>query len=70
MFFTDDPPIQNFEDISQALSEIKRVAKPDAQIIISCLKKSSKLDSIKSLLHKFFKLDKELEQDKDIIFII
>ena len=40
--------IQNFEDVDKALQEIKRVAKPKAQIIITCLKRSKKLEDIKN----------------------
>lgn len=49
----------------KAISEIKRVAKPNAQIAISILKKSKRLPGIKKLLKNF----KEIEEEKDIILI-
>lgn len=52
-------------DLKQAIKEIYRVAKPKAQIAISFLKKSRKLSEAKKLLKKF----KQIEEEKDIIFI-
>lgn len=62
--------IQNFEDVDKALEEIIRISKPKVQIIISCLKKSTKLKNIKNKLEKYFNIDKEIEEEKDIIFIL
>jgi len=62
--------IQNFEDIGKAISEIIRIAKPNCQIIISCLKKSSKLDEIKTKLYENFSIKKEIEEEKDLIFVM
>ena len=52
-------------NLKKAISEIRRVAKPNAQVAISFLKKSKKLKDIKKLLRDF----KQIEEDKDIIFI-
>lgn len=61
--------IQNFEDIGKALDEIKRVSKPHAQIAISCLKKSQKLNSVREQIKKNFNIKKEIEEEKDIIWV-
>jgi len=53
-------------NLKQAIKEIKRVAKPKAQIAISFLKKSKKLKEAKKLLKKF----DQIEEDKDVIFIL
>ena len=60
--------IQNFDSIEKGLSEIKRVAKD--KIIISALKKSPKINNIKDLIKANFKISKEIEEDKDIIFLL
>ncbi|MBW3003264.1 class I SAM-dependent methyltransferase [Candidatus Woesearchaeota archaeon] len=62
--------IQNFEDLDRGLTEIKRVAKPKAQIAISCLKKSSKLEEIREKIKEHFEIKKEIEEEKDIIWIL
>lgn len=54
---------QNFENINKAINEIKRVTKEN--ILITILKKSSKLNKVRKLLKGF----KEIEEEKDIIFI-
>lgn len=61
--------IQNFNDIDNSVKEIKRIAKPNSQIIITCLKKSKKLKKIKEIINKNFTF-KEIEEEKDIIFLI
>ncbi|MEA3430050.1 MAG: class I SAM-dependent methyltransferase [Nanoarchaeota archaeon] len=62
--------IQNFNDVDKALEEIKRVSKPKVQIAISCLKKSTKLKDIKQKILNNFTLLKEIEEDKDLIWIL
>ena len=59
--------IQNFEDIEKGLSEIKRVGKD--KFVLSFLKKSLKKESIKEKINKIFKIKKEIEEEKDIIFL-
>ena len=49
----------------KAIKEIFRVAKPNAQIAISILKKSKNQSKYKKLLKNF----KQIEEEKDIIFI-
>lgn len=61
--------IQNFGDIEKALSEIKRVAKKDALLILSVLKKAQKIENIKEAILDRFELRKMLIENKDIIFI-
>lgn len=52
-------------NLKKAIKEINRVAKPNAQIAITILKKSKKLKEAKTLLKNF----KQIEEEKDIIFI-
>ena len=54
---------QNFKDIEKAINEIKRVAKN--KIAITILKQSKKLPLVRKLLEDF----KEVEEEKDIIFL-
>ncbi len=62
--------IHNFDNTDKAIEEIKRVAKPKAQIIITILKKSQKADEIKRKLVKNFMLRREIGEDKDYILIM
>lgn len=59
---------QNFEDIPKAIQEMKRVLKKEGAI--SILKKSRLLELLKKELKKNFKIENEIEEEKDIIFII
>lgn len=59
--------IHNFKDFKKGLKEIKRVGK--RTFILSVLKKSNKKDQIISEIKQLFKLKKELDEEKDIIFI-
>ena len=58
----------NFKNIEKALKEIIRVSKNN-NICITFLKRSKKLAQFKKILNKYFSY-KEIEQDKDIIFLI
>ena len=58
----------NFKNMEKALKEIIRVSKNN-NICITFLKKSKKLNQFKEILNNYFKY-KEIEQDKDIIFLI
>ncbi|MFH1439948.1 MAG: methyltransferase domain-containing protein [Candidatus Woesearchaeota archaeon] len=58
--------IHNFDDIENGLKEIKRVGKD--KFIFSILKRSKKFNEINSLLNKHFKVNKAIEEEKDIIF--
>lgn len=60
--------IQNFSDIPDGVAEIERVAKNDAPIIISCLKKSSKLKDISVTLADTFEVEEIIEEEKDLIY--
>lgn len=57
--------VQNFDDVKKSISEIKRVAKGNAKIVISILKKSDKVKLLKTLLNNY----KMIEQEKDLMFI-
>ena len=60
--------VHNFKDIERALKEIKRVGKNN--FVFSILKRSNKFDEIKKSIKKHFKIEKEIEEDKDIIFYL
>jgi len=55
-------------DIDEALAEIKRVAKPDAVIVLTILKKSKESSEMASKLKSELGL-KEIYHEKDIILI-
>ena len=59
--------MHNFNDIEKGLSEINRVAKN--KVILSVLKKSPNAEKIKQLITSIFNVEKEIEEEKDIIFI-
>ena len=59
--------IQNFHDIEQGLQEILRVGK--GRYVLTFLKKSQKRDEIVVLIRRLFRVEKEIEEEKDIIFI-
>lgn len=58
--------IQNFDDIKKGLQEIKRVGKNN--FALSILKRSSKRELVEKLILDLFNLNKQVEEDKDIIF--
>ena len=59
--------IHNFKDIEKGLKEIKRTGKN--KFVFSVLKKSKKFNLIKKLIKKHFKIQKETEESKDVIFL-
>ncbi|MBN2458092.1 methyltransferase domain-containing protein [Candidatus Woesearchaeota archaeon] len=61
--------MQNFNDIKKALSEIKRVARADSDIIISFLKRSGNADKITGLIKESLDVIRTIEEEKDIILI-
>ena len=61
--------IHNFSDPKKALKEMKRVAKPKAQIVITLLKKSLKYFKLKELLKNELNILNEIDEEKDTIFI-
>ncbi|MBW2978217.1 methyltransferase domain-containing protein [Candidatus Woesearchaeota archaeon] len=58
--------IQNFKDIEKGLNEIKRVGKD--RFVLTFLKKSSKREFIEKKIKELFKIEKVIEEEKDIIF--
>jgi len=58
--------IQNFEDISKGLEEIRRVGK--SRFVLSFLKKSPKKELIDKLIRKIFEVTNIIEEDKDLIY--
>ncbi|MFC1728053.1 class I SAM-dependent methyltransferase [Nanoarchaeota archaeon] len=60
--------IHNFDDIEKGLSEIKRVGKK--KFALTILKKSEKFNEIKNKIKESFDVKKEVDEEKDVIFII
>lgn len=58
--------LHNFKNIEKGLKEIKRVGKNN--FVFAVLKKSKKINQIKRLIKKNFKIRGIIEEDKDIIF--
>ena len=58
--------IQNFKDIEKGLREIKRIGKN--KFVLSFLKKSPRKEMIEKLIKKIFKVEKIIEEDKDVIW--
>lgn len=59
--------IHNFDNIDEALKEMKRVCK--GRFIISLLKKAKSFRSIKKKIEKEIKPGKTIEEEKDLIFL-
>ena len=60
--------MHNFKDAEASINEIKRVSKKNSKIAITLLKKSNNFSKIRGLLLKNFDF-KEIEEEKDVIFI-
>lgn len=60
--------IQNFSDIEKGLKEIKRVGKES--FVLTALKKSRKIGEIKRFIHEIFDVKEEIEEEKDLIWVI
>ena len=58
--------LHNFENIEKALKEMKRAGKK--KFVFSVLKKSRKIKQIKKLIEKYFKINKVVEEEKDVLF--
>lgn len=58
--------IHNFSNIRKSINEIKRVGKRN--FVITVLKKSGRLGFIRKLIMENFKMEKIVEEDKDLIF--
>jgi ubiquinone/menaquinone biosynthesis C-methylase UbiE len=58
--------LQNFDSPMHGLEEMKRVCSD--RLAISFLKNSPKREELAGIIRDMFKVDEELEQDKDIIF--
>mgnify|MGYP001614186855 CR=1 FL=1 len=61
--------LHNFTNAEKGLKEMKRVAKQGAKLAITILKKSPKSASLRALIEKTFKINKEVEEASDLIFI-
>lgn len=62
--------LQDAPEPVKVLEEIKRVLKTNGTIILSFLKLSSKLDEILDSIKNNFNIIKEIEEEKDYIFIL
>ncbi len=60
--------IQNFSDIEKGLREIKRVG--NKSFVLTALKRSKKIAEIKRLISGLFDVKKEIEEEKDLIWVI
>lgn len=61
--------IQNFDDSAKGVEEMSRVSKDNVPIIITCLKKSSKLGDISAVIADLLLVKEVIEEEKDIIFV-
>ena len=59
--------VHNFNDIMQSIREIRRVGKKN--FVFSVLKKSRKFYVIRQAIESNFRLNMEIEEEKDVIFI-
>ncbi|MFA5333021.1 MAG: class I SAM-dependent methyltransferase [Candidatus Nanoarchaeia archaeon] len=59
--------LQDVNDLKSAISEIKRVLKPDGKILLSVLNKN-RINEARKLLKKEFKKIKEKENYNDVVF--
>lgn len=62
--------IHNFKNPEKAIKEILRIKKKKVQIVITLLKRSQKYNKLKYLLNTYFKIKKEIDEEKDTIFIM
>ena len=60
--------VHHFKNLKKGLSEIKRVAR--GKIILSVFKKSARFNQIRDLIKEQFTIEKKLEEEKDIIFLL
>lgn len=60
--------MQNFHNIQKGIKEIKRVGRK--RFVLSALKRSGKIEEIKKIVNRTFKVKKIIEEDKDLILII
>jgi len=60
--------IQNFDDITKGLLEMKRAAKKDARFVLTYLKKSPKHKEIDDAIRLNFDVIKRIEQEKDWVY--
>lgn len=59
---------QNIKNMGKALREVIRVSS-NGNIVITFLKRSRRLEIFRGLMNKYFKF-KEIEEDKDVIFVV
>jgi ubiquinone/menaquinone biosynthesis C-methylase UbiE len=61
--------LQNFLDVKKGLLEMKRVAKRNAVVMISFLKKSEKREFLDGLVRKSFSVIESWEQQHDCMYL-
>ena len=62
--------LQDIENYEKAIEEIKRVLKPNGKAILSFIKFSQKKERIIAKLKKKFEIKEEIEEEKDLIFLL
>ena len=58
--------VHNFKNIKKSICEMKRVGRQN--FVFSILKKAKKFSYIKNIIEKNFRIEKIIEEDKDVIF--
>lgn len=66
-FIVSVTSLHNFKNIKKSIDEMERVGKE--RFIFSVLRKSRKFNPIKKLIEKNFKIEKVVEEEKDVIFL-
>ncbi|MEM4282533.1 MAG: class I SAM-dependent methyltransferase [Candidatus Woesearchaeota archaeon] len=61
--------LHNFDEPSTALKEMGRICKPTGKVAITVLKKAKNASRLTELIRKMFLIEKELNQEKDFIFV-
>lgn len=62
--------IQDIPDTHKVIKEMARILKPNSEAVISFLKNSRKRKDISEGLERYFHIEKQIEEEKDIILLI
>jgi ubiquinone/menaquinone biosynthesis C-methylase UbiE len=61
--------IHHFESIEQGTTQIRRVVKKEGVVVVSCLKRSSRLNTVCKVLAEAFVVEHVIEEDTDLVFV-
>ena len=61
--------LHNFSNPEKGLREMKRVGRQGAKFALTVLKKSPKAPQLETAIRKIFKVEREIEEAKDRIFV-